>query len=370
MPIYGAEGGYHTAGDIVRETIDGRDINGLWDEFQAVLQIVNSQRTTITNLLSFRTTRSADLVAQSTEDSGFDLASEFGVPTALRPEHPLIKVGFSFRDYDKASRATWRFLRDATTEQVQATHRAALSADNKLTTEAILARVLNPTPGENEDGVPAFGLYNGDDMAPPRSGFQTFTAGHDHYLTSESDTLDGKDLDDLARHVSHHGYGSLPGTRLLLFVNPEDLPAVASIRAGDNGATYDFITSEGAPAYLATDTLVGDRPPGEFNGLRIAGSYGDVWIAPVEMLPPGYLIMAATDGPNGSLNAVGFREHPTPAFQGLRLMPGNQNGYPLVESFYARAFGVGVRHRGAAAVLQITPSALYTPPAELAGVVL
>jgi hypothetical protein len=33
-----------------------------------------------------------------------------------------------------------------------------------------------------------------------------------------------------------------------------------------------------------------------------------------------------------------------------------------VDSFFARGFGVGTRHRGAAVVTQITTNAAYTPP--------
>jgi hypothetical protein len=36
--------------------------------------------------------------------------------------------------------------------------------------------------------------------------------------------------------------------------------------------------------------------------------------------------------------------------------------YPIVDSFFARGFGVGTRHRGAAVVTQITTNTSYTPP--------
>jgi hypothetical protein len=51
------------------------------------------------------------------------------------------------------------------------------------------------------------------------------------------------------------------------------------------------------------------------------------------------------------------------AYQGLRHIPGHWNGYPLQDSFFARGFGVGVRHRSAAVVCQITSSNSYTAPA-------
>lgn len=368
--IYGAEGGYSTAGDIVRETIDGRPISDLWTEFHSTLDIINNQRNQVTNLLSFRTVASADLVAQTTEDEPFELASEFGEPTGLRPAPALLKVGYPFHDFDKATRFTWRFLRDATAEQIETIHRNMLASDNRLTTTSILARLMSPTATENSDGVPVYGLYNGDTSVPPRSGFNTFTAPHTHYLTSGTALPDGADIEDLRNHILHHGYGSIPGSQLLLFCNPNDIKPIAALRAGVAGATYDFIPSTGAPAYLSTADIIGDRPPGEYQGLRIAGSYADIWVAPIDFMPPGYLLMCATDGPNANLNPVSFRQHIKPDQQGLRLLPGNQSVYPLIDSYYTRGFGVGVRHRGAAAVMQITVSPTYTAPSAFAGVVL
>lgn len=79
-------------------------------------------------------------------------------------------------------------------------------------------------------------------------------------------------------------------------------------------------------------------------------------------VPSGYVSMVASGGPNSDRNVVGLREHPNPAYRGLRLIPGGQQRYPLVESFYAQSLGVGVRRRGAAAVMQLTPDETYTAP--------
>ena len=56
-------------------------------------------------------------------------------------------------------------------------------------------------------------------------------------------------------------------------------------------------------------------------------------------------------------NPVAVRQHQNVAYQGLRAIPGHWSGYPLIDSFFARGVGVGVRHRGAAAVLQVTSNA-------------
>lgn len=49
-------------------------------------------------------------------------------------------------------------------------------------------------------------------------------------------------------------------------------------------------------------------------------------------------------------------------YEGLRQIPGNQQRYPLQESFYTRGFGTGVRFRSAAVVFQITDEDEYEPP--------
>ena len=61
-------------------------------------------------------------------------------------------------------------------------------------------------------------------------------------------------------------------------------------------------------------------------------------------------------------NLVGLREHANPAYRGLRLLPGNQQGYPLVDSYYSRGFGTGIRQRGGAVVTQFKASGSYDIP--------
>lgn len=56
-----------------------------------------------------------------------------------------------------------------------------------------------------------------------------------------------------------------------------------------------------------------------------------------------------------------MRKHPNPSYQGLRHVPG-RGPYLLQDSLYARGFGVGVRHRGSAVVMQVTTNGSYTPP--------
>jgi hypothetical protein len=100
------------------------------------------------------------------------------------------------------------------------------------------------------------------------------------------------------------------------------------------------------------------------NGLNVSGRYGSWLIVQDDYVPPGYMVGFATGGENQATNPVGIREHQNAGLRGLRLVKGRDNDYPLVDSFYQRGFGTGVRHRGAGLVMQVTASASYTIPTD------
>lgn len=116
-----------------------------------------------------------------------------------------------------------------------------------------------------------------------------------------------------------------------------------------------------APAHFSADALVEERVPGEWNGVRVLGNYDVSLLVESAVFPPGYVVVAASMGRNASGNPVAIREHPDPAQRGLRQIAG-VGPYPVVDSHFARCFGVGTRHRGAAAVVQVTSGSTYTPP--------
>jgi hypothetical protein len=178
-------------------------------------------------------------------------------------------------------------------------------------------------------------------------------------------TIDGGDLRDLTEHIQHHGYG-LPtnGERIILMVNPAQGETIRGFRRdpeNSQAAPFDFIPSVTAPAYLTDQSIVGDQAPASFNGVPIIGSYGDAWIFESYYIPTGYVLAVGTAGPNSSRNPLAFRQHPRTESQGLRLTSENPS-YPLIGSVYEHGFGVGVRNRGAAAVMQIKASGSYVNP--------
>ena len=365
-----APGGYVTEGDVlVNVTADGVSLADIYAEYRDSLALYNAERSALVSLLSFSTTRAFDSVPQGALSEGFELASEFGVPKAAGVPVDELRLGYTFEDYDRASRFTWRFLRDATQEQVDSVHRGILEASNRLVTTSILSRLFNPSQGLSPEGNPVYGLFNADGShIPDFMGRSWDPATTSHYVTSGSATLDPSDVESLIRLVKLKGH-TASGQRLLLLVNPSESETIASFRVGVESADltrarYDFVPSGTAPARYVTERLEGAAPPVEYGGLPVIGSYGDALVIESMFVPSGYVAMVASGGPNSDRNVVGLREHPNPAYRGLRLIPGNQQRYPLVESFYAQSFGVGVRRRGAAAVMQLTPDETYTAPTD------
>src|SRR5688572_992497 len=108
--------GYNSSADILTKTKDGRDLNALWAEYQAVITEWNSQRSSMVQFLTYPVVNIVEEVPVIGSGTDFELASEYGVPKAGRPTMSSYSVGFPFDWYDLATRFTWQFLADATQE--------------------------------------------------------------------------------------------------------------------------------------------------------------------------------------------------------------------------------------------------------------
>jgi hypothetical protein len=360
--------GYNSAGDALAvATADGIDLNAIWAQAATALSMYNRERAALAALISYPTVAVGDAIPQSLSAANFERSSEYGEPKGIRAEPDALILGYDFTDFDLASRSTWRYLRAATAEQVLSSINSAFEADNRLVTGALLRRLFDPTEGRNEHQHRVFGLWNGTDgLNPPSHAGQTFPTNTSHYLVSGNTALDAGDLVDGLNQVRSKGFGTSSNTRLLVLCHPAEAEIIATMRAGveTNGVAskFDFIPSASAPAYLTEENIVGQVAPGEFAGLEVSGSYGPAWVVPSYFLPQGYIAVVATGGPNSSLNPVAFRQHANPAYQGLRIIPGKDQRYPLQDSFFVRGFGTGVRYRGAACIVQVKASGPYEAP--------
>lgn len=370
--IWGADtpGGYHTEGDIVSVLNDGTDINALWGIYQATMSIYNEHQAALVQLLTFPVVNPIETVPQVGE-AELELASEFGIPRSRQLEIEYFQMAYDFEDYDGRVAYTWKFLRDADVRQVDAVHNAMLTADGRLVFRKVMEAIFDNRNREADIRRQAYNvypLYNADGTVPPAYKGQTFAGTHNHYMVSGAAVITPDDLVDAYENIAEHGYGFESGTTFVWLGNKAQIKEIKKWRAGQtyNGveSPYDFIPGPGEPAVIVPNSegLLGSRPPGTWNGLRVTGSYGDILIIEESYIPAGYSLMFGTGGEGDLQNLVGLREHVNPSYRGLRLIAGNQQRYPLVDSFYARAFGTGIRQRAGAVVMQYKASGTYDIP--------
>lgn len=360
--------GFSARGDVAIDRLgDGTDTARLWATLKELQDEINGRRDTFGSLLSYKITTPTEQVLQATAGSDFEEATEYGQPVGQRQVLDSLTLGFRFAWKDLANRTTWQFLADATRAQIDAAANAAVEADSRNVFRQVAGALFNDAQRVNKEGNIVYPLYSGDGTVPPEYDGETFAGTHSHFLTSGSAALESGDVDRLVATVAEHGFGvDTSRGRMLLFMHRDQADVMRSWRVA-TGAKFDFIASELAPAYLTTETLVGDKPPSTFGAVPIIGSYGGAWISESSLIPRGYVLAVVSNGPNSPYNPVGMREHPTTSLRGLRLVKGPIPDYPLNDSFWVRGMGTGIRLRGAAAVMQVTAGA-YVVPSAFSGI--
>lgn len=367
--------GIMTGGDLVTATADGTDLNALWNEFALTTEIYNEEMDRLIELLTFNVEVPVEPVVQIGEVT-FEEASELGVPRGAGLPIDVFQMGYDLRHYDKRNAYTWMFLADADARQVEAIHNAILWAHKRLVFRKVMEAIFdNRVRRANirNQAYNVYPLYNGTDgVAPPPFANNVFDGTHTHYVRSGNAALDPGDLDTLYMLLAEHGYSAEGGTEFLLLVNKAEADVIRTFRRGvmTNGvtATYDFIQSPGQPAVVLPNAegLLGEQPGDVFRGIPIIGKYGHLHIAENTYIPAGYLALIGSGGRFDLRNPVGLRAHQNPSMQGLRIIPGNYQRYPLIDAFYAWSGGTGIRQRGGAAVMQLgaLPHSNYVIPPQ------
>jgi hypothetical protein len=365
-----APAGFNERADAVLRAADGSDLNDFWDEVNESIRLRNAQRNRLVDLLTFRVTELAEEVTLPGA-ADFEKASEYGLPKGIRTTVSRFWRGYSFDFYDLALRYTWMFIASANIAQLRTLNNTALEADNRLVFNQVMKTLFNSLNGTGitDQNIPVtvYKFYNGDGEVPPPYKNITHAGSHNHYLTTQglaaSATLTPAGVEAMSVHLDHHGYTFESGYRKVLWVNKQEADIIKTWRVA-GGAPWDFIPTVGygGGVYLPNDQgrLV-NQPQGNLPGQ--IGTYGPWHVVQEDYIPAGYLVGIVTGGPNNITNPIGVREHQNPAFRGLNIMPGNRSDYPLIESYYQRGLGTGIRHRGAGIVAQVSGNASYTIPA-------
>lgn len=369
--------GFNQHGDILVQLQDGTDINTLWADYQQTIQQWNAQRNQLVSFLTFAVTNPIENVPVIGQDANFERASEYGQPVGARPSVSTNWLAYDFNWYDLAARFTWRFLADAPQSQVDAVQNAAMEADSRLVINQVFTTLFsnaNRAASVNRQPYNVYAFYNADGTVPPKYKNYTFDGTHTHYLTTGTAALQPADLEQIIDNLDHHGYSKVNGYTQVVLVSKATLNQIRPFRSfADAGLSapdathglYNFVPTPLANQVLVlpqNTNVIGAQPPTSFNGLPVMGSYGPLLIIQEDYVPDGYLAAFATGGPDNLGNPIGFRQHPQASLQGMRLVKGQTPDYPLIDSYYVRGFGTGVRHRGAAVLMQITTNASYAPP--------
>jgi hypothetical protein len=367
--------GYNAHSDILTKLADGTDLNTLWTDYQRVIAEWNTNRAGIVSYLTYSVTDPVETIPVVNQDAAFELASEYGEPVGYRPAPTTWQMGFRFAWYDLAARFTWQFLADAPSNQVDAIQNMAMEADSRLVTNEVLRTLFSNTNSDvaiNKNPYKVYSFYNADGVVPPPYKGTTFAGSHTHYRGSNAATIDSQDLEQQIQDLEEHGYTVQNGYTMVTLVNKVQLNSIRTWRANVANAnsavaTYDFIPSAAAGQTLLLPQQgvvlpAGSTPPSTLNGQTVMGAYGPTLIVQEDWMPAGYMVTFVTGGPENLRNPIGLREHARPELRGMRLVKGPNADYPLIDSFYMRGFGTGVRQRGQASVTQIVASTTYTPP--------
>lgn len=360
--------GIHAAGDIVTQTADGMDLNVLWNQFQAALQIYNEKRDSLVRLLTYPVTVASEDVFQSGAQAEFEDSTEYGLPVGYRPQAASATMGFDFKWKDLGGYFTWQFLAEAPASQVQAFANMAIEADNRTVFLKVMNTLFNNTRRTNKEGNVVYPFYNGQNVdafdTPPPYGATTHAAGHNHFLTVGA-TLEPADVEGMQDHLTHHGFTKTRGNTLILMVNQAQGDAMRNWRSTANGGTgrYDFVPAQNTPSFLLPVDLrtEGAAIPSQYQGFDVIGGYGQFIVIQDDYVPASYLVAFATGGQDALPNPIAFREHSQANLRGLRLVKGRTPDYPLIDSVYNHGYGTGVRYRGSVVVAQITAGAYSIP---------
>jgi len=333
-------------------TVDGQNINEIWNEMQMMLQAFNASASEVVANLTFDTMKANEKVGVPTSP-GFQKATEFGRPSKVRVTY--VSRGFPLDHYDLGDGYTQEFIDGSNGAQILAVQATILNSWETLRRELVLAALFGNTNYSDKDGVAVKRLYNADGEVPPKIKRWTHDGTHTHYLTSAGASLVVADLDTLADHLIHHGFKEYGDATFILHAHRDDLQTIRGF-TGYVPAASATVVSE-----LANSGVIRGRQGGA-GALNVEGYIGEWTVVQNNDIESGYLLGQVSGGPFDVRNVVGMRRHDNPSVSGqLRLVEGPRQNYPLYDSVYDGYVGAGVGQRGAAVVMQITAGAYSVP---------
>jgi hypothetical protein len=339
--------GFNDTRDLVTTT-DGVPFIRLQDDIAVALADYNRNSGFLRSNLTLTVTEEKIKEGLTQNQMQFQRATEYGRPDRQRITQAEVERFIPIEDFSLGVGFTRKYLALATASQVALQVDEATRADQELIIRSILQQIFRI------ENLGAGGIYkafwNNDGQVPPRFADTTFLGTHTHYLTSAA--LDLAAVTALKLKLTEHGYD----TSRELWINVAQEAAVRAITGFVPIQDRDLRLIANTNPINATNIPFALVDPTQFIGALLGFR-----VRVYSWVPAGYVF--AYDAANTGLRkSLAWREYPVASLRGLQLFnedPGSS--FPLVNSFFARNFGLCALDRSNGALLQVTGGGYTTP---------
>lgn len=351
--------GFNDTRDLVATTSDGTPFIALYDRIRYALDDYNALQGSLRAALITPTTldRIREGNIRSYNSMQFERSAEYGRPDRQRvtPVQPVVERFIPIEDFDLGLGFTRKYLALASSGDVTDQVNAAITADKKLLTQSILQQLFRI---ENLGALSQYkAFWNADASVPPdQTTTGQFDGNHTHYLTSVA--WDAAAAAAMQDKLTEHGLVD-PGVGEI-WINEAQEAATRAM------ATFYPVPTPPALSLVqhSNPALLPDVVTAIVNPAQYIGVVDRMRIRVFNQVPSGY-VFAYDAAPSGLGKPLIMREYPVPQLRGLQLFNENpDSSFPLINSFFLRAFGITALDRNNGVCLKVTAGA-YTTPAIL-----
>jgi hypothetical protein len=339
--------GFNDTRDLVTTT-DGVPFIRMYDDIAVALADYNANSGFLRTNLTFSTLDEKIKEGLNQNQMQFARATEYGRPDRQRISQAERERFIPLADFSLGIGFTRKYLALASSTQIALQVDEATRADQELIIRSVLQQLFRFANSGSGGIYKVF--WNNDGDVPPRYSNTTFVGTHTHYLTTV--VLDLAAVQAMRLKLVEHGLDSFRE----LWINPAQEAAVRAIVGFVAVQNKDQLLFTNSNPFNATNQQIALVDPTQFIGV-LEGFRIRVY----PWVPSGYAF-AYDAAPAGLGKPLAWREYPVASLRGLQLFNEDPNAtFPLVNSFFFRAFGLSALDRSNGVCLKVTAGAYDTP---------